>query len=131
MRPFEQTSVILVIEDVEETRIGIERLLSVDGYRVLAAKGQADPARMSHDVSPDLVLISLGVDQIEPVSITRQIRNAWELSDDVPVVLFAVTTLEEGAEVKIEPNIYLTHPDNFNQLRRLISRLVGPPEETH
>src|SRR5215472_4827062 len=59
MRPFEQTSVILVIEDVEETRIGIERLLSVDGYRVLAAKGQADPARMSHDVSPDLVLISL------------------------------------------------------------------------
>jgi CheY-like chemotaxis protein len=131
MDSFARTPVILVLADVEETRTGIERLLSVDGYRVLAAKGPADSARMSRDVSPDLVLMSLGVARIEPVLIARQIRNAWDLDDDVPIVLFAVTTLEEGAEVKVEPNIYLTHPDNFNQLRKLISRLVGRPERIH
>jgi CheY-like chemotaxis protein len=131
MHPFAQIPVILVIADVEETRTGIERLLSADGYRLLAAKGPADAARMSRDVSPDLVLVSLGVNQVEAVLTARQIRNAWELTDDVPIVLFAVTTLEEGADVKIEPNIYLSHPDNFNQLRKLISRLVGRPERIH
>ena len=77
-----------------------------------------------HDVSPDLVLMSLGVDQVEPVLIAQQMRDAWELSGKVPIVLFAVTTLKEGVEVRIEPNIYLVYPDNFNQLRQLISRLV-------
>jgi len=124
MDPSVRIPVILVIADVEETRMGIKRLLSVDGYRVLTTKDEADAAQMSHDVSPDLVLMSLGVDQVEPVLIAQQMRDAWELTGEVPIVLFAVTTLKEGEEVRIEPNIYLVYPDNFNQLRQLISRLV-------
>jgi PleD family two-component response regulator len=124
MDPSARIPVILVIADDEETRMGIKRLLSVDGYRVLTAKDEADAAQMSHDVSPDLVLMSLGVDQVEPVLIAQQMRDAWELTGEVPIVLFAVTTLKEGEEVRIEPNIYLVYPDNFNQLRQLISRLV-------
>lgn len=131
MHPFERSPVILVIAQVEETRTGIEHLLSADGYRVVPAKDGADAARMSRSVPPDLVLMTLGEDDVEPLVIARQIREAWELSEKVPIVLFSVTTLEEGAEVKIEPNIYLTHPDNFNQLRKLISRLVGRPERLH
>ena len=124
MQPSARIPIILVIADVEETRMGIKRLLSVDGYRVLTAKDEGDAAQMFHHVSPDLVLISLGVNQVEPVSIAQQMRDAWELTGEVPIVLFAVTTLEEGGEVRIEPNIYLVDPDNFNQLRQLISRLV-------
>ncbi len=104
--------------------MGIERLLSADGYRVLAAKNSEDAARMSRAFSPDLVLTTLKSDEVGPISVANNIRNAWDLSDDVPIVVFAVTTLEEGAEIKVAPNIYLSHPDNFNQLRKLISRLV-------
>jgi len=125
MHPSARIPVILVIADVEETRMGIKRLLSVNGYRVLTAKGEADAAQMSHDVSPDLVLMSLRVDQVEPVLIAQQLRDAWKLTGEVPIVLFAVTTLKEGVEVRIEPNIYLVYPDNFNQLRQLIRQLIS------
>ena len=131
MHPFARTPVILVIADIEETRMGMERLLTVDGYRVLTAKGRADAARMSRDVSPDLVLMSLGVDQVEPSVTAQQIRNALELTDEVPIVLFDVTTLEEGTEMKVNPDIHLARPDNFNQLRLLLSRLVRRPEGIH
>jgi CheY-like chemotaxis protein len=124
MQPFDQTPVILVIADVEETRIGIERLLNADGYRVLAARGSADAAQVRRYVSPQLVLMTLSRSSVEPPLLGQQVRNTWNLTDDVPIVVFAVATLEEGAEIKIESNIYLTHPDNFNQLRKLISRLV-------
>jgi len=34
--------VILVVEDVHETRDGIEKLLKLDGYRVVAARDELD-----------------------------------------------------------------------------------------
>ena len=34
--------VILVVEDVHETRDGIEKLLKADGYRVVAARDELD-----------------------------------------------------------------------------------------
>jgi CheY-like chemotaxis protein len=130
MHPFEQTPLILVVADVEETRMGIERLLSADRYRVLAVRDSAHLAGPS-GISPDLVLMTLGNDQLDPVALARQVRDAWNLADRVPIIIFALATLEEGAEVKVEPSLYLTHPDNFNQLRNLISRLVRSPEGSH
>ena len=34
--------IILVVEDVHETRDGIEKLLKVDGYRVVLARDEID-----------------------------------------------------------------------------------------
>ena len=45
----------------------------------------------------------------------------------VSVVIFSVQTVAENAEEKIEGNVYLTRPDNFDQLRTLFRRLSQPP----
>jgi len=42
----------------------------------------------------------------------------------IPVVIFYVVTIAEGAEVEIAPNVFLVRPDNFDQLRNLIHRLL-------
>ena len=46
-----------------------------------------------------------------------------ELEENVPVVLFCIEEVGEGDEVAIGQNVYVTRPDNFNQLRTLLSRL--------
>jgi CheY-like chemotaxis protein len=38
-------SIILVVEDVNETRDGIEKLLKADGYRVILARDEKDANR--------------------------------------------------------------------------------------
>jgi len=47
-----------------------------------------------------------------------------EVVEHVPVVIFCVDGIAEGDEIAIGQNIHLTLPDNFNQLRSLLSRVL-------
>jgi CheY-like chemotaxis protein len=51
---------ILVLEDVEETRNGIEELLNADGYCVDPARNEREAVMKAMRQRPDLILISLG-----------------------------------------------------------------------
>ncbi len=119
----ERRSAILVVEEVEETRYGIERLLTASGYQVSTARDEKEvKASLRH---PDLILISsLGLDAVQVLPTARRIRERAELGEDVPVVVFSVPSLDEGTEVGAGYNVYLTRPDNFDQLRALLSRLL-------
>lgn len=39
-------------------------------------------------------------------------------------MIFWVEDLDEGEEVALEGNVYLTRPDSFNQLRGLLAHLL-------
>jgi DNA-binding response OmpR family regulator len=51
--------IILVVEDVEETREGIEKLLIVDGYRLALARDEQDGIESARRQRPGLILVSL------------------------------------------------------------------------
>lgn len=117
--------IILVVEDVEETRDGIVKLLSADGYCVAAARDERGAIENAGRRSPDLILVSLGGPLRDVVATAQRIRLHSELSVNVPVVIFCSGEVAEGDEVAIGENVYATCPDNFNQLRRLIARLLN------
>jgi len=115
---------ILVVEDVAETRDGIEKLLKVDGYRVALARDELDAIESAQRKCPDLILVSLAGLSSDVIVTARRIRERAELKEDVPVVVFCIDGIGEGDEVAIGQNVHVTLPDNFNQLRRLLSRLL-------
>lgn len=115
---------ILVVEDVEETRDGIERLLSRDGYRVDPARDEDDAVVRASRRPPDLILVSLGGALGEIVATAIRIRQRAALTQAVHIVIFCVETIAEGAELEVEKNVYLTRPDNFDQLREFVRRLL-------
>lgn len=115
---------ILVVLDVEETRDGVEALLKADGYRVDAARDEEDAVIRTQRKHPDLILVNLGMAFVEVIVAARRIRERAELNEEVPVVIFCVDGVGEGDEVEIGQNVYVTRPDNFNQLRGLLGRLV-------
>jgi len=116
--------VILVVEDVAETRDGIERLLRADGYRVEVARDQLDAIVSARRQRPDLILVSLAGLPLEVIAAARVIREDAELDENVPIVLFCVEDIGEGDEVAVGRNVHVTRPDNFNQLRGLLTRLL-------
>jgi CheY-like chemotaxis protein len=120
----ERHSVILVVEDVEETRYGIERLLTASGYEVSTARDEEEAIQKARLHHPDLILISLGLDAVRVLPVARRIRAGAGLGDEVPVVVFCVPSLNEGDEVAAGHNVYMTRPDNFDQLRASLSRLL-------
>ena len=116
--------IILVVEDVRETREGIEKLLLVDGYRIALARDEQDGIESARRQRPDLILVSLEGLPREVILSARRIRESAAIGEDVPVVVFCIDEIAQGDEIPIGENVYVTRPDNFNQLRSLLARLL-------
>ena len=115
---------VLVVEDEEETRDGIEHLLTADGYRVEAARSEDDAVDRASRCCPDLILVSLGGSPDAVVAAAVRTRRRAGIDATVPIVVFSVPTIDEGAEIALGRNVFITHPDNFDQLRGLLGRLL-------
>jgi len=113
--------IILVVEDIAETRDGIEKLLKADGYRVSLARDERDAIESAQRECPDLILVSLAGLPSEVILTARRIRRRAEVGENVPVVVFCVEEIAEGDEVAIGQNVHVTRPDNFNQLRSFLN----------
>ena len=117
-------AIVLVANDVEETRDGIELLLASDGYRVDPARNETEAIDKASRQRPDLILVSLAGHPVEVMASAARIRQRAAVGDDVPVVIFGLPVIEEGEELAIGRNVWVTSPDNFDQLRNLIERLL-------
>ena len=120
---------ILVVEDVHETRYGMEKLLAADGYRVSLARDESDAIDNVQQKPPDLILVSLPGSPNKVILAATRIRESAETREPVPVVIFCNEGIAEGYEIAIGQNIHLTLPDNFNQLRGLLGRLLTRPSQ--
>jgi len=123
-RKVEKSQLILVVEEVYETRAGIDTLLKANGYRIVFARADGEPINSTRPERPDLVIVSsAGLPNNVLVKVGR-IRKEAAVGDEVPVVVYCAQDIPEGEEVAIGENVYLTNPDNFNQLRNLVARLL-------
>ncbi len=116
---------ILVVADDEEIRDGIETLLESDGYHINSVRDEKDAIAAATRDRPDLILFSLDRAGDDVAACARRVRLRADLGESIPIVMFCILTVAEGAEVAIGENTYATWPDDFNQLRRLLSRLLG------
>jgi CheY-like chemotaxis protein len=119
-------AIILVVNDVEETRDSIVVLLTSDGYHVVAARDVDDAVEQARRQQPDLILVSLGGRPVEMIRQAARIRQKAGLGDGIATVVFCIPMIAEGAEVSIGHNLYATRPDNFDQLRAFLARLQPP-----
>jgi CheY-like chemotaxis protein len=124
-KDYQPNSLILVVEDVHETRDGIEKLLHADGYFVSVARDERDAVESAQGKPPDLILVSLAGSPREVIVIARRIRDRAGVGASVPVVVFCDDEIGEGDEVALGQNVHVTRPDNFNQLRSLLLRLLN------
>ena len=118
-----RTALILVVEDVHEISDGIERLLKTDGYRVALARDELHAIESVRVTRPDLILISWTGLSAEVLASVWRIRERAAVTAQIPLV-FWVEDIDEGEEVALEGNVYLTRPDSFNQLRGLLAYLL-------
>jgi DNA-binding response OmpR family regulator len=120
-----KVSTILLVEDVEEIRDAAAELLTANGYCVVPARNEEDAVLRATLQPLNILLVNLPGPCPHVVEIALRIRERAALSQDIPILIFGVDTIAEGAELEIEGNIHLISPDNFDQLRECIRRLLG------
>jgi len=119
---------VLVIEDDEETRQAVVRELHLRGYETAEAADAASAFRRWEQRRPDLVLLDLGLPDMDGLQVIRRIRR----EATTPIVILSgryeerakVQALEAGADD------YVTKPfgvDELNaRLRVALRHAAGP-----
>ena len=115
---------ILIVHDVEETRESLERLLQRDGYRLDPVRNEEDAVASAKRAAPSLILVSLAGPAPQVFATAGRIRERANLSERTPVVIFGLDTVDEGAELEVKRRVYVTRPENFDQLRKFLTRLL-------
>lgn len=122
---------ILIVEDVQETRDSIKELLKSDGYQVDAVPDEDEAQDKIERNPPDLILVSLDGLPEDVFASARRIRQRGGLTELTPIVIFSLDTVPEGGEEELKGNVHVTMPDNFNQLRALLTRVLRAASRTH
>ncbi|WP_157467261.1 response regulator [Edaphobacter aggregans] len=120
----EHRQVILVLDDIEETLHLTEKMLGKNGCCITVARNEEDAIARARSEAPDLMLMSVGSELEQRLATAHRIRQQAAFGEDVAIVIFCVPSIPEGAEMEVKRNIYVTRPDNFDQLRNLVHRLL-------
>jgi CheY-like chemotaxis protein len=117
---------VLVVEDFEDNRFMMRRLLEMSGYRVVEAVNGNQAVESAATESPDIILMDLSLPQLDGLAATRRIR-AREGARKVPIV---AVSAHDSADFHAEAlaagcNEYVTKPIDFDQLVHLLDRLTA------
>lgn len=118
---------LLIVEDEEYTREGMAKLLERDGYRVITAADEREALENARLIQPDLILVDMDKSSRDLLSVGGRVRAEVNSTAAIPIVAFAGRADEivgEGGEVSIGDNQYVTLPEDFYQLEKLIARLL-------
>lgn len=116
---------VLVVEDFEDNRFMMRRLLEMSGYRVVEAVNGNQAVEAAASERPDIILMDLSLPQLDGLAATRRIREQ-QGARRVPIV---AVSAHDSADFHAEAlaagcNEYVTKPIDFDQLVNLISRLT-------
>lgn len=116
---------ILLVEDTEDNRFMMRRLLEMSGYSVVEATNGEEAVKVARAKSPRLILMDLSLPVIDGLAATRLIRQlpAFKRTPIIAVSAhdssdFQVEAIEAGC------NSYITKPIDFNELEELIAQLL-------
>lgn len=111
------TKRILVVEDQEDNRIILRRLLSNAGYDLIEAGNGEDGVALALSMRPDLILMDIQLPVMDGYEATRRIKSNAELKS-IPVI--AVTSYAlSGDEAKARAagcDAYVAKPFSPRQL---------------
>ena len=117
---------VMVVEDFEDNRFMMRRLLEMSGYRVVEATNGQEAVETARLERPDLILMDLSLPLLDGLAATRRIREQAELRDVPIVAVSAHDTADFHADALAAGcNEYVTKPIDFDQLEDLLSRLIA------
>lgn len=117
---------VLVVEDFEDNRFMMRRLLEMSGYRVIEAEDGEQAIALAASELPDLILMDLSLPVLDGLAATRGIRQNANLRHVPIVAVSAHDTADFHAEALAAGcNEYVTKPIDFDEMEILLQRLLA------
>ena len=122
------SAAILVVEDDPEMRATLSRDLAAHGYQVAQAATGAEAMAAWESARPDLVLLDLGLPDLDGMTIVRRLRR----EATTPILILSARSQERDKIAALESGAddYVTKPFSIGELHArigaLLRRAAGP-----
>lgn len=118
----------LLVEDFEDSRFMMRRLLEMAGYGVVEASDGEQAVKLAVQEHPALILMDLSLPKLDGLAATRQIRQQQSMGK-TPIVAVSAHDSNESRTEALEAGCdeYVTKPIDFDQLNELLKRFLPPP----
>jgi two-component system, cell cycle response regulator DivK len=121
---------VLLVEDTEDNRQMMRKLLEMSGYRVAEATNGEEAVNAALQVCPQVILMDLSLPLIDGLAATRRIRTLPELSSVPIIAVSAHDTADFHAEaLSAGCNAYITKPINYPELEEIIESVLAKEEK--
>jgi CheY-like chemotaxis protein len=116
---------VLLVEDTEDNRLMMRRLLEMSGFRVVEALNGREAVEVAAYVKPDLILMDLSLPYVDGLAATRQIRRLPGLSN-VPIVAVSAHDTADFHSQALDAgcDAYVTKPVHYPELEELVNSLL-------
>jgi CheY-like chemotaxis protein len=122
----EQVITVLLVEDTEDNRQMMSRLLEMSGYRVVEATNGLEAVKVANQIRPAIILMDLSLPFIDGLAATRQIRSMPGFSK-VPIIAVSAHDSADFHNEALEAgcNAYITKPIDYTELEDLVNQLLA------
>ena len=117
---------VLLVEDTEDNRQMMGRLLELSGFRVVEATNGQEAVEVAARENPKIILMDLSLPFIDGLAATRRIRSLPGLNK-VPIVAVSAHDTADFHQEALAAgcDAYLTKPIDFSELEELMRRMMS------
>ena len=120
---------VMLVDDDKHSREGYQLYLSGKGFNVHTFEGGTDALAFVQSSSPDLVVLDLGLPDVDGWEVARRIKNDAQ-TKDIPIIAFSGRSMqhEQVSALRAGCDVYLTKPCAPDKLLGAIQKLLGLAE---
>jgi two-component system cell cycle response regulator DivK len=117
---------ILIVDDYEDNRQMMRKLLEMIGYRVLEADNGLDAVRLTQQERPSLVIMDLGLPLLGGIEAAKMIHETPATSE-IPIIILSAYDAAVAQDDAIASGCsgYLTKPVDYVSLEKTIRTLLA------
>jgi two-component system cell cycle response regulator DivK len=120
---------ILVVEDNQDNRELVVKVLKINGYHVIEAVDGEEAIEKTRAENPDLILMDLFIPKIDGYEVTRRLKRDKDLKS-IPIIALTAHAMKGDMEVALAAGCdgYIPKPIDVRELPKQIEHfLKGNP----
>jgi CheY-like chemotaxis protein len=118
---------VLVVEDNADARETLSMLLELAGHRVHAAVDGPEGLRAALEVRPDIMLVDIGLPQMDGYEVARQLRRADGEHQPYMIAITGYGSPEDRQRaLDAGFDAHLVKPVDFDALTTVLQRVTSP-----
>jgi len=117
---------VLLVEDFEDSRTGLSKLLQIEGYEVIEATDGAQAIEFAATAKPDLILMDLSLPFVDGLTASKRIKEN-DSTSSIPIIALSAHDMEDVQKMVTLAGCtdFMTKPVDFPALLDMLSRYLS------